>query len=224
MAHPPSLSHLPLIPEALRIMDRMDAPVATTPEALVRQCYLDQGLPLDEDRLRQAKEETSIASPLIAEIQPMRRAEDIQTSRWDWLPRAAGLAIMASSIAAAVMVFFLIGGLIFKGAHTHKPQSDYTLSLILRGEVAHDTPAEFKEWLKKDPLGAQVMKEGTITVADRENRTEARWSGLSSATCHAFLKSLYDEPPEITQYTIDGATQGIACDGPSHEVLISPKI
>ena len=72
---------------------------------------------------------------------------------------------------------------------------------------------------------ATTKRLGQVSIIDRVGRPEVHWSGVSQETCTAIVKDIYDSPSERgVVATVDGKSVGVSCDGPSHEVVLSPHI
>lgn len=204
----------PLV-HTLRIMDELDAQPRPTPEAVVRQCYEDQGLNLDEGALAQAVKtvEETACHEAPAEVPAQ---ED--RSRFN-----LGRILLTLLLGSCIVTPLITVGVILS-----RPTEALSTAQVLRQlrpAVANTTTEEFRAWLKETEAGQAVVKAGQILVVDREGHPEMRWSNVSQEVCHALVEDIWNIPSKRgIAATVDGKSTGFSCQGPSHLIVLTPHL
>lgn len=197
----------------LRIMDELDAQPRPSPEAVVRQCYQDQGLDLDEDALAQAVK--------AVETQPKKEERvldaPVQGPSSARIVRNVTLGLV---ISLGALVALSVG---FSGPSA--PPSAADMAGDVRHVVANATTEEFSSWLKEKKMGRAVLAAGDVLVVDREGHPEMRWSNVSQEVCHAMVQDIWESPSTRgIAASVDGKSTGFSCQGPKHLIVLTPHL
>jgi hypothetical protein len=205
----------PVVTQAMAIMDRVEsvaAPVVTA-EQLARNTYQQQGLSVSEPVLRQAvmaeAEEADRGRPEMGDA----HADD--AASLGLMDRMA-ITLILSGVVAGV---FGLGCLLYS---TFQPPSASDLVMQLREQLASpsQTTAQVTEWLNHSSDGQRLRKMGDIRVTEDGGRAAVTWN-TDSALCQTVVQSV-DDDSSVLHFTIDGKTDHVSCQGPSHTIQISP--
>ena len=221
-------------PVAMDIMDRA--------EAMARDCFQKQGMETEAQLVAAVVNEDPVG---VAAAEPPAPALTQQTST-----KASSSAFHLDEFVLVLPILIFLAGFttiylsrIIKDTAASSTRSSppavsaqWTGIRTVRGMAGRLTTDEARsaltgsaldtntEWLTPEAL-AITRRLGQVSVIDRVGRPEVHWSGLSQETCTAIVKDIYASPSESgVLATVDGKFVGVSCDGPSHEVVLSPHL
>lgn len=227
---PASSNSNAVYPVTMELMDRA--------EALARDCFEKQGMPTEARLVATMVPEAPAAAPALVDL---KSPAPSSRNPFKWVLFIP--VLLPLSLIAAVFADYAKNN---ASSSTHAAPSaqaiQWTGIRTVRGMAARLTTDEARTILAA-PSGSKdvnaiadiygitpeavvtTRRLGKVSVIDRVGRPEVHWSGVSQETCTAIVQDIYGSPSESgVQASVDGKSVGVSCDGPSHEVVLSPHL
>jgi hypothetical protein len=136
------------------------------------------------------------------------------------------LGVIALMVALVVVVGYQLKK-IFNGTSGSAHMSDAQAVIDLRRMVAHKN-INFVRQILNDPkenITQALNARGVVTLTDQFGWPAVEWAGVSSKVCTAMVKDIiqYPSKSEIGA-TVDGKNINVSCDGPSHTLVLAPRL
>lgn len=217
-----------VFPVTMDIMDRA--------EALARNCFQNQGMETE------AQAVTAVVQDLPVIVEPTSKEVPVAVKSklpaWFFFHLIVRVLFLLAIPALAILVIVLLANEVSEASYASDvPPSPQELAVDAVRGLAVGLSTERAKSVVSSPVRddrterispasvVAAQKLGQLSIIDRVGRPEIRWSGISKETCMAFVKDAYRYPDVSTvQTTVDGKAAGVSCDGPSHEVILSPHL